>query len=688
MEDRPGIPDTRTVRARLRLPALLFLLASPACKNTEQQQQIEDDARKLTVDSTTDATAPLVDDNCRFRLGWPGEGWKLVGPTEAAALWRDAQAGAIGPGQLGAAVMVQGAPGASLDAYAELVLSNAQLRIAELHVESREPVTFAGEPAVRVSWTGALQGLTRRWITTVFVHDGHGYQVIGWGPSESFDVQQLAPVLGQFSLLEGKVSGPPLVTLPDRDGAGWRLAGGVFESVVSGIRIAPPTGWRVGDPAALAAAGTGAEVGLEAPSVGAHVLLTPQRVDRRAAAAFRSSRLAEAERTLGAKRSGTWTAMMFGVETEFAVFEDSPLEYLVATHVLGDFGIETVVTAPVAGRDVARPSIATALASVTELDVDARAVLRAALESGRDPQRHVGATHALRGGVLRDFDAAIRWTKPAGFWTLRAADDLSTPEEEKLQFSSLDTGLAGRLVTEPRAGGDAAAYHEERVRALGGTSGPKRTVPIANGTADVTTVIHQDGDLRFRTELATVLHRDWAVMLQVSGEAGQVEAAADEVAAIFAGLELTQGFPMTREVNREYIDARLGFAITMPLFDWTYTDRTPPERAAFSAGIVFENGGAKLTLTAIVVGDGVDPDVVRGLAEQAMRSALTKRMGAATEGTATLGGAPARRTTWAAQGKRAEMISAAIGAEVFVLVAEDVEAKDLERFVSSFRLLE
>jgi len=38
--------------------------------------------------------------------------------------------------------------------------------------------------------------------------------------------------------------------------------------------------------------------------------------------------------------------------------------------------------------------------------------------------------------------------------------------------------------------------------------------------------------------------------------------------------------------------------------------------------------------------------------------------------------------------KRAEMISAVIDGAVFVLIAEDVEAKDLERFVTSFRVLE
>lgn len=239
---------------RARPSLLAFTVALSSCKSAEQQQQIEDNTRKLTVDSTADATAPIVDDNYKFRLGWPGEGWKLMGPGEAAAISPDACAGAMRPGVVALTVIVESLPGASIDAYTELVLGNAGSTVAELNVESREQITFAGQQAVRLVWTGKTNGVSQRWINTVFVRDGHGYQLVGWGPMSSFDGEQLAPILAEFSLLEGKVTGPPVVALADRDGPGWRLAGGVFASAVSGIRIAPSSGWRVSKPASVAAA--------------------------------------------------------------------------------------------------------------------------------------------------------------------------------------------------------------------------------------------------------------------------------------------------------------------------------------------------------------------------------------------------------------------------------------------------
>lgn len=677
---------------RARLPPLLayavsFLLVLPSCKNAEQQKQVEDNAHKLTAESTTDATAPIVDDNYKFRLGWPGEGWKLMGPADAGAILQGACAGAVAPSEgLTLVVIVESMPGASLDAFADLVLGNTQSMVTDPHVESREALVFAGEPAVRVTWTDKWEGSPRRWIDTFFVHDGHGYRLLGSGPPAKVSERAFAPLYAEFSLLEGKVSGPPVVASPDRDGPGWRLHDGVFESAVSGIRVAPPAGWRFTDFGQLGVNNPDAEVGLEAPGVGAYVVLTPTRIRKHAAANYWQSRLEQAEGYIDGKRDGDWTATMFGAPTKLAVFASPPLEHSLGTHVVGEHGIEAFVSYPAASRDVARAEVTAVLAAITTLDPGRRAAVRSALESASDQQARVGSRHALRGGVLHDFDAAVRWTKPPGFWTLRAVDDAATDEVEKLQFTSLENGLSGILVSERLPSRDAATYHRDSVMRFGGVAGPKRAMPTASGTVDVTTVGTEVGGQLFRTDVGTIVHDGWAVRLEVFGEPELMDAAENEIAAIFAGLEQAEEIPMTRLVDGEYVDARFGFAIYLGS-DWTYEDITPPHRTTLTANLDLSyKGGGGVSLIVLGATDK-NPEFIRSVATQPLRESLTKEISEATEGATTLARAPALRTTWSGKSKRAEMISAVIGGSVFVLVAEGVAEDDFAKLAQTFRVL-
>ena len=69
---------SRRLRSIPRLTPLVVALALALASGCKDRGRDRDD-RRLTATSTDDATAPIVDEDYRFRLAWPGPGWKLAG---------------------------------------------------------------------------------------------------------------------------------------------------------------------------------------------------------------------------------------------------------------------------------------------------------------------------------------------------------------------------------------------------------------------------------------------------------------------------------------------------------------------------------------------------------------------------------------------------------------------------------
>src|SRR4051812_1269489 len=99
---------------------LAIVAIGGACKD-----KTEGDPTKVTVESKDDATEPLVDDNYRFKITWPGKGWKLMRAHDASKMLNDAIAGATYEESLFGGVIVEATPGLKLDAYVDLLVDNA-----------------------------------------------------------------------------------------------------------------------------------------------------------------------------------------------------------------------------------------------------------------------------------------------------------------------------------------------------------------------------------------------------------------------------------------------------------------------------------------------------------------------------------------------------------------------------------
>src|SRR5690606_2334388 len=160
---------------------LAVTLAIAGCRRdieAESRAEREANATKVTADSTDDATAPIVNEDFRFRIAPPGPGWKLMREHDARSLNPDAIAGAIhtADGTYGI-VIVEPLPGTTL---VQAVGFLWQEPLPGLEIESEQDLEFQGVPAKRRVFSAKIQGQTFHYVTTVLVRQDYLYQLMSW----------------------------------------------------------------------------------------------------------------------------------------------------------------------------------------------------------------------------------------------------------------------------------------------------------------------------------------------------------------------------------------------------------------------------------------------------------------------------------------------------------------------------
>lgn len=119
-------------------------------------------SKKVTVDSTNDATQPMIDEDYRFKLDWPGTGWKLMTEQEIRKLSPDAVAGAIHPtDRIYGAIIVESAGNSELSQLARAIADNRPVEGAEF--TDFEEIQLAGKPAIRFGMEGRAEGSPSTW---------------------------------------------------------------------------------------------------------------------------------------------------------------------------------------------------------------------------------------------------------------------------------------------------------------------------------------------------------------------------------------------------------------------------------------------------------------------------------------------------------------------------------------------
>jgi len=665
-------------------------VSAGACK---KRPDAAEERKKVTSTSTDDATQPIVDEDYRFRLAWPGEGWKLLREADARHLNEDAIAGLTND-RVNAIVIVEHAPGGTLAGFADLIIGN--IAIEDPKIE-RSDTTISGEPAVRFEATGTINDLSIEFRGIVLAHQEHIYQVMAFAPKGTARAGELDQPIEAFSLLPGEVKRRTTsVVVEDQVGVGWRVAGGVFESAVSRLRIAPPAGWRlmVGDE--LARSNTDAEIGLAARDLDAYVIVIDEPIAGGDLAVYRRERLAAMAKTLdvGGKAPGATIAGRPVEMTRAVLAGGVPLEYALGVFGEGDRAYQVMGWYPAALRAKAEPLLAAAFGAIQRMGPDDAATLTRTLEAEADRQVAVGATHALRGGVYRDFANHLRWKKPAhGFWRIYTGQQARARNESALLGADeLATGLQSQIFVEPAAGQAADAYHATVVEGLttAGYHVVRRGEATIAGVPARFTELVSDHAVPIRYRATTAIAGAQGIQVHVWALASTWPEDEALLAAVASGVELAPDLRDVVDAGSLFEDHRLGFAMKL-LPGWSMSDITPEAMRAIASIRIWRAHGNEILALGTYAFDQTDDAWLLDLIEQLLRQEnASLALGTPVTEPGGLGGREARHVRWDTAAGRMDAYLIKRGAMFYAVLAHDTgtSAATAKRAAAAFELLD
>jgi hypothetical protein len=702
---RPKKPRT-PVALKVIVPCVLFAIMLLIVRGgSDVEEKLDEESRKVTTDSTADAHEPIVDEDYRFRLDWPGEGWKLLGEEDARKLLPSAVAGVYKDGWLFGVVIVEQADVVDIDAFFETIVESMPLE--DKHLVERESVQFVGRRAVRFVLTGQISGIRARYVGYVFESEGHLYQVLGSSvvgrPGVSASGHQ--PFFDAFSLLPGEVRGREATTsTPDRQGVGWTVENGTFLSAAYGIRVDPPEGWRVAVGAELDEIDVDAEVALVSQKPEAYIVLTAEVIRGVDHDTY------SAKVSLGRQEDCVST----GPPVEMSVFGRTvpmkryrmhvPLavDYVQGLAFEGDLGVQVVGWSVAPATSRALPRIEAAVAGIRFLEAEELKALR--LRLGRAAGRsQVGKGWALRAGRYTNFELGLRWERPEGYWRVTAGQAARAEygEETLLVFEEPSLGLIGYLTACPIIEVTPEEYHDRVIdegKEMVGVTDEISSAPIAlgEGHGRVSTIDTTPDGVPFRFRHMTAVHGDLGVQISVSGFKGNMGAPEAEAAArdVVRALFLPSRTPPAMETSgSRYTDRRMGYEFDLP--GWSCRTMTPVRIKALGSSVAWsKERGMVQTLAVCVFGQVQDMDWFRKFVTQVFREKVGRMAGAAPEqDRSTLGGVPCDRIVWDGDGRgtRAEALLLQRGNIFYCLLAvgpSGRKALDVEALKAGFRLLD
>jgi len=681
----------RTVLARLAV--VLSACSAVAC--TDRAAEVGQNSQRVSVASTADATAAVVDQGRRFRLAWPGAGWKLLHEQEARKLVPEAVAGALSDRGISVVVLVRPADKLSPAAAVTQLLSG--MALGDVEVESNETTKLGSRDVRRFVFKGTADGVGLRYAGFVLAHGGHHYHLLGWGGVSvtTADAAWLTPVVDAFSLEDGDVTSVPSPSpLPDSVGPGWRIADGVLESAIAGIRLQPAKGWGLllgprlqrDDPEAVAG------LIFPDPEIIIHLRNEPVPPSRRIGLLERVAKQAQEELKLPAAPDRE-AAEIAGQKLQLLRYRTGPHVVHHGVLVSGDRGLHVV--ARYHGGDAARAAAALAagLSGISLLSDEESAKLAEDLAETSSSQSIVGSDFAIRAGKYRNFKWRFGWTKPEGFWRMVPAPAARQVNRDAVLYVQAPRlGLHGLLIAEPARGLKVAAYHTrvtDRMAALVGFAA-KPAEPMAIDEVEGLTSEGDAGsmDRRLRYRVVTTVQDDRAIQLLVWGWPELMRAHSKQVAAVAEGIELQAISSAVEQRSGVYRDLRMGFEIQPPA-DWAQEDLTPEELAPRGTFVRWGRDGQWVAvLAASVLEPGSDDDWLVGFIEQALRDEIGPiGRGPLQRATVSVAARSARHLSWSSPVHRIDALLLRSGNTVFGLLAVDQGSTGFDLLNERFVLL-
>ncbi len=632
--------------ARLVIATLLLTLACMALAGPTRAEVVH-----ASSDQTVDGDE-LLDHGYDFRIQAPGPGWTLMPEAEIRAMAPDAVAGVLGPGPVFGMIIVEKAPALDVHLFAETV--HDALELEQVEELGQEDTLFRGEAAVRFRLRGLQQGFLCQVDYTVFVHQGHAYQLVLFGaPDAMADTEAVHAWRASFSFLGGPVRGRATVrAVPDFRGVGWRVRDGRFASAAYGIAVDPEEPWHVAVGTELTQMNADAEVGLVASDPEAFIVLIPEQaagVDREPFAAMLLQQTLDG--LTGTRLAEDRVMTVDGRELTFAVIDVTwpfPSEMMHAVHFEGDTCIQVLGWFYPTEREAALPELQRGFEMIRLLTVTERAALKKDLRSSPEPAQEIGLGWSLRDGTYRDFLYGFGWRAPgADLWRVRAGQDARAANPDaQLYIEEPSYGLFGVVIGEEALGRNGAAFHQEVLDHMGGTARARpRKVRVSGGKGLTTRMDLTYDELALGYRITTFVVDGRGLQLVLWGLPANVDAATDAIEAAIDGVTLYPDGLEPVQVERDrYTDLRCGWSLALPDRTWSCTEVGDQRMAALGTQVTCTDGEAEAMVLAVQAAHvGQDEEWMQGYAEQLFAQlAATTASGQVQHEEGTLGGQPSR----------------------------------------------
>jgi hypothetical protein len=339
-------------------------------------------------------------------------------------------------------------------------------------------------------------------------------------------------------------------------------------------------------------------------------------------------------------------------------------------------------------------ALAAAFRSIRALEPAARHALEAELRTEGDLQQVIGADHALRRGVYRDFARGLTWRRPPGWWEVDVGAAARAIDSDALVvFRDLATGLSGHLCEWETGEDPLEEVHRNLVERLDpkGEVAPPTPLDLDGVAALVSEVRPGYLETPWLWTVVTALHGGRGYEMAIRGPEELYEAARATVAAATRALAFPPRLVAHESIGGSYFDHRLGFRVDLPDADGWEVREIVPDAMQHSATIVrFDRGDDTIATGAFcVAGPARDERFVRDLLLGSFRRKDRAVGRVVKESAATLGGLAAIRSE--VTGSSSTTIWVALrGATCFFLIfssaTKDAAAPD--RIADGFRLLD
>lgn len=637
----------------------------------------------ITVAEEDLPVGATISEAYRFAIS-PGPRWRVAREEELAFFGTAAAAGAVRHDGSGfGSVVVESMPGIDLERAAELTFNAFPGEGKRL--ESQDPITFLGYPALRQVITATVEGTFVRWTNIVFLHQGHLYRLSVWG--SELEARDREGFFASFALLEGQVRRPPREAVQEAVGADWHVHGGVFESLSANLRMRSGAGWRVVVEDELHEMHAGAAAGMVHAEPDVYAIVLTERVPEARYEAIAAHTLGSTRQNLGGQTYGTTTVPFAGADLELTRMRANGFEYLHGVQCTGGRCRQLLVWYVQDSAEAAARALAS-MPPVEDLDEASQRTLREALTASRRARRITGAGYAYRGASYVDFTRGLTLRAPAGsFWDITRESEVESSAE--LHFIDRVHGLNGLFVTEAlRPGVSGAEYHREVQAAIGLPQAPARAVRLGGSPGHESTAPRAMpfGEFQFRVFTTVIADRGYRFVFW--GWPSHLEAASDAVEALIAQATLHGGpIPPYAVEGERLVDQRFGIALRPPP-GWEYADFTDPGSRGISVvhGFVYPDG----TIVQLLASRSRGTErTMREEVARAMIGRLRERVGVQArpqQSDTTLAGREATLVRWQGAPIPIEMRVTAMGQVVYGLVV--IGRRDAEAIAQSLELLD